>query len=188
MEFFTILSGILIAIGYVSFIRSTLNGSMKPNSATWIVWFFQDGLMAASALAAGIGPSAVMPVVWFLGAAAMLPLSLKYGSKEPFTALEKTCLALSGLGILLWAATGSPLTALVASVTTVNIGGIPTVLKAWREPASESLVGWLLMLGATASVSLAVQTWTFESGFVPVTVGLFQTTIVLPLLSHALRK
>lgn len=188
MEFLTVLSGLLIAIGYVSFVKSTLNGSMKPNSATWIVWFFQDGLMAASALAAGIGPSAVMPVVWFLGAAAMLPLSLKYGSKEPFTALEKTCLALSGFGIVLWGVTGSPLLALVASVSTVTIGGIPTVLKAWRDPASESLVGWLLMLSATASVSLAVQTWTFDSGFVPVTVGLFQLTIVLPLFGHALRK
>lgn len=80
------------------------------------------------------------------------------------------------------------MTALVTSVATVTIGGVPTILKAWQDPESESASGWILMLAATTCVALAIQEWTFESGFVPVTVGIFQTVVLLPLLVHAFRK
>lgn len=183
----TALSGITIAIGYVSFIKGTLRGTMQPNRATWAVWFVQDDLMAASALMAGIGPAAVMPVVWALGATIMLALCMTQGTHEAFTPMEKTCLALSGVGILLWATTGSPLLALVASVSAACIGGIPTVIKAWANPASEPMTGWLLMLTATVFSSLAIQSWTFESGFLPITVGILQISILLPLIPHALK-
>jgi hypothetical protein len=187
VDFFTWMAAFLIAIGYFSFIKGTVQGTMDPHSATWTVWFVQDGLMAASAVAAGIGPAAVLPVVWAIGATIMCPLSYKYGSRDPFTPLERGCLILSGCGVVLWAVTGSPMTALVTSVATVTIGGIPTILKAWRDPESESASGWVLMLAATICVALAIQEWTFESGFVPVTVGIFQTVTLLPLLVHKFR-
>lgn len=184
----TALSGLVTAIGYMSFIKGTLRGTMEPNRATWIVWFVQDGLMAASAVMVGIGPAAVMPVVWWVGAAIMLVLSMTRGAHIPFTRLEKACLGLSGVGILLWATTGSPLLALVASVSSACIGGIPTVIKAWEKPETESMSGWLLMFVATVFSSLAIQHWTFESGFLPIMVGALQISILLPLLANTLKR
>jgi hypothetical protein len=185
-QLFTVLSGLAIAIAYIPFIKGTIQGSVVPNRASWIVWWVQDVLIASSAIIAGVGPAAVMPVIWGLGATMMLILSVTKGTRGAFTALEKACLVLSGLGILLWAATGVPRLALVASVSAVCIGGVPTLVKAWVKPWTETMSGWLLMILGTVFSSLAIQRWTFDSGFLPVAIGLFQLSVTLPLVLYTL--
>jgi len=106
---------------------------------------------------AGVGPAAVMPVIWGLGATMVPILSLTKGTCGAFTGLEKACLILSGLGILLWVTTGAPRLALVASVSALCIGGLPTLVKAWVKPWTQTMSGWLLMFLGTVFSSLAVQ-------------------------------
>lgn len=183
-QLFTVLSGLTIALAYIPFIRGTIRGRVVPNRASWIVWFVQDVLMAASAIMAAVGPAAVMPVVWGLGAGIVLILSLTKGTRGAFTGLEKACLVLSGLGLLLWATTGSPRLALVASVSAACIGGVPTVVKAWAKPWTETMSGWLLMLLGTVFSALAIQEWTFDSGFLPVAIGLLQLSVAVPLVLY----
>jgi len=185
-QLFTAISGLTIAIAYIPFIKGTIRGSVLPNRASWIVWFVQDVLIAASAIMAGAGPAAVMPVVWGLGAAIVLVLSLTKGTRGVFTVLEKACLVLSGLGLFLWATTGSPRLALVASVSAACIGGIPTVVKAWTKPWTEPMSGWLLLILGTVFSALAIQEWTFDSGLLPVAIGLFQLSVAVPLVLHSL--
>jgi hypothetical protein len=185
-QLFTVLSGLAIAIAFIPFIRGTIQGWVVPNRASWIVWFVQDVLIASSAIMAGVGPAAVMPVIWGLGATIMLILSVTKGTRGAFTGLEKASLVLSGLGILLWAITGAPRVALVASVSSVCIGGVPTLVKAWVKPWTETMSGWLLMILGTVFSSLAIQRWTFDSGFLPVVIGLFQLSVTLPLVLYTL--
>ena len=185
-QLFTVLSGLAIAIAFIPFIRGTIQGWVVPNRASWIVWFVQDVLIASSAIMAGVGPAAVMPFIWGLGATIMLILSVTKGTRGVFTGLEKASLVLSGLGILLWAMTGAPRLALVASVSAVCIGGVPTLVKAWVKPWTETMSGWLLMILGTVFSSLAIQRWTFDSGFLPVVIGLFQLSVTLPLVLYTL--
>ena len=185
-QLFTILSGLTIAISYIPFIRGTIRGSVVPNRASWTVWFVQDVLIASSAIMAGAGPAAVMPVIWGLGAATILILSLTKGTRGSFAGLEKACLVLSGLGILLWVTTGAPRVTLVASVSALCIGGVPTVSKAWVKPWTETMSGWLLMILGTVFSALAIERWTFDSGFLPVVIGLFQLSVALPLVLYTL--
>jgi hypothetical protein len=185
-QLFTILSGLAIAIAFIPFIRGTIQGRVVPNRASWIVWFVQDLLIASSAIMAGVGPAAVMPVIWGLGATIMLILSLTKGTRGAFTGLEKVSLVLSGLGILLWAMTGAPRLALVASVSAICIGGVPTLVKAWVKPWTETMSGWLLMILGTVFSALAIQRWTFDSGFLPIVIGLFQLSVTLPLVLYSL--
>ena len=63
-QLFTVLSGLAIVIAFIPFIRGTIQGRVVPNRASWIVWFVQDVLIASSAIMAGVGPAAVMPVIW----------------------------------------------------------------------------------------------------------------------------
>jgi len=187
-QLFIILSGLAIAVGYIDFIKGTIHGTVIPNRASWIVWFVQDCLLATSALFAGIGPAAVMPVVWGSGAAIMLVLCFKKGTHTPFTVLEKACLFLSGLGIILWATSGSPQLAMITGVSASCIGGIPTLMKAWARPETEPMNGWFLMIIGTLFSSLAIKEWTFDSGFLPVTIGIFQFAVFLPLILHTFTK
>ena len=182
------LSGAAIVIAYFYFIHGTLCGPVRPNRATWLVWFVQDDLMAASALMAGVGPAAVMPVVWGSGAGIMFYIAHTRGTRKPFTPTELACMYLSALGIALWATVGSPILALVASVSSSCIAGIPTITKAWVDPKSEPLAGWLLMLTGTVFSAIAIQAWTFESGLIPIACGALQAGIVMLLTPYAIKK
>jgi hypothetical protein len=185
-QLFTILSGVTIALAYIPFIKGTIEGKVVPNRASWIVWFVQDVLIASSAITAGAGPAAVMAVAWGIGAGIVLVLSVSKGTRGAFTALERACLVLSGLGLLLWATTGSARLALVAGVSAAVIGGVPTVVKAWRQPWTEPITGWLLLILGTLFSALAIGQWTFDSGLLPVAIGLFQLSVATPLVLHAL--
>src|SRR2546425_11122099 len=96
---FTVLSGFTIAISYIPFIRGTIQGRVVPNRASWLFWFVPDVLIASSAIMAGAGPAAVMPVIWGLGGKMMLILSLTKGTLGAVSGLEKGLLGLSGAGV-----------------------------------------------------------------------------------------
>src|SRR5256885_14382117 len=132
-------------MSYIPFIRGTIQGRVVPNRASWIVWCVQDVLIASSAIMAGVGPAAVMPVIWGLGATMMLILSLTKGTRGAFTGLEKACLVLSGVGTLLWAMTGSPRLTLVASVSALCIGGGSPVVKNWGRAWGEAVSGRVVL-------------------------------------------
>ena len=182
---FMILSGLVIAIGYFILIKDTIKGLIIPNPTTWFIFFIQDCLMASSAIMVGIGPTLVMPVTWGVGAGIMFFLSLTRGPLNPLTGVEKMCLILSAVGISLWATTGSPLLALIASVSSSCVGSIPTIIKCWLEPWTETPTGWVLMLVGTLFSSMAIQEWTLISGFFLVTVGIFQAVLILPLVLYS---
>ena len=116
----------------------------------------------------------------------MLVLCYTRGESKPYEPIEKICLCLSG-GAFVLSFIAGPLMGLVATVISACIGGGPTLVKAWKDPKSESTVGWVLMLAATATNMCAIEEWTFKSGFLPVMVGTLQISIALPLVAHSLK-
>jgi hypothetical protein len=75
----------------------------------------------------------------------------------------------------------------VASLSAVWLGGVPTIVKAWATPWTETMSGWLLMILGTVFASLAIERWTFDSGFLPIVSALFQSSVALPLVLYTLR-
>jgi len=180
------LSALFLALAYVPFIHGTINGSVIPNRASWIVWFMQDCLITASAVMTGVGEAIVMPVIWLIGTGIVMCLSLKQGTRDSFNTLEKFCMGLSFVGILLSIAMNNPRFALIAGITASCIGGLPTTFKAWAKPWTEPLTGWLLFFAGTILNALAVTTWTFDSGFLIIVAAFFQIILLLPLLYYKL--
>jgi hypothetical protein len=74
----------------------------------------------------------------------------------------------------------------VAGVSAAVIGGLPTVVKAWAKPWTETMSGWLLLILGTVFSSLAIREWTFDSGLLPVVIGLFQLSVAVPLVLYTL--
>jgi len=63
---------------------------------------------------------------------------------------------------------------------------VPTVVKAWVKPWTETMSGWLLMILELSSVLWQFRSGRLDSGFLPVVIGLLQLSVALPLVLYTL--
>ena len=99
-----------------------------------------------------------MTGAWLVGAGGLACLlifvfALFRGEKE-IVLLDKACLVLALIGIVLWAITSNPLTAVILAVIIDGLGFVPTYRKAYKKPKEETLITYLLGgLGFVISIS-----------------------------------
>jgi hypothetical protein len=67
------------------------------------------------------------------------------------------------LGIILWAITDNPNLAILFALLADMLAGVPTLIKSYRHPESESWIAYAIStLGFGISI-LAIQTYNFEN-------------------------
>ncbi|MFH0885184.1 MAG: hypothetical protein V1861_05740 [Candidatus Micrarchaeota archaeon] len=166
-----IIAGIIGFLGFVPYILDTLNHKTKPNKATWIIWAFLGIIIAASYYSAGARASAWLPAAYAVGIIIIAALSLRYG-ENGWTVLDKVCLLGAGAGLGLWAITNDPVFALYLTTIVDAIGALPTIMKAYERPESESRAAWVLFLTADILNLLAISEWTLAMALYPVYVSM----------------
>lgn len=67
------------------------------------------------------------------------------------------------IGIILWAITGNPNLALLFSLLADMLAGIPTLIKSYRLPHSESWIAYAISTFGFGMCFLSVQTYNFEN-------------------------
>lgn len=127
---------VLSLISPIFYTRSMLAGKAKPHRVTrLIVW-----LAAAAGLLGVIhstNRSGIIFAAIFLGRASyLLIMSWIYGVGGS-TRLDKTCLTIGALAVILYFLTGSGLLAVTFGIAADLIGYIPTFIKTWHQPQSE---------------------------------------------------
>ena len=175
--------GVAISLaGGATYIWSTARGVTRPNQVSWFMWavipvpaFVVElksgvGLQSLTTLAAIIDPLIVFVVsfvnekaVWRIGKA------------------DWACGALALAGTAVWATTKVGAIGLAASLGADLTAGIPTFVKSWRQPESESVgvyIGGALGAGVTV---LTVRRFTAPEVAFPlllVVVGLAETLLI----------
>lgn len=149
-------AGVLTLASAVPYIRDMLKGTTRPNVVSWGIWCLVQGIFAAAQLAEGASFSVVLPLaeVGTVGFIALLGL-VGYGYKK-YGKLDIACLVLALLAIVLWQTTGEPLLALWFSVAADVLAAVPTFMKAYKDPKSETLSSYFLV--ALSAVAAALST------------------------------
>ncbi len=80
--------------------------------------------------------------------------------------LDYICAALALLALLLWRYTKQAYVAVIFSILSDLIAGIPTILKLWKHPKTESGIVYITAFFAMSTSLLAAKMWSFsEVGF-----------------------
>jgi hypothetical protein len=146
-----------------AYIRAMFKGRVKPNRITWMMWAIAPLIAVAAAKSTGVGWAA-MPV-FMSGLSPLLIFLASFLTKKAYWKLsmfDYVCGVLSGLALFLWFVTSDPNVAIAFAIATDGLATMPTLIKAWRYPDSESV--WPFITGVFgASSSLAAATlWTFS--------------------------
>lgn len=172
-----LIAGGLFLAAFIPYVILILDGRVRPNRATWIIWTILGFLILASYRS--VGADAIwVAVAGAIGPLVILALSVRYG--EGGTApLDLACLAGTGMGIVAWYLTSNPFVGLVIFLASDWFGSIPTIVKTWREPESESLVAWGLWWLGSVFQFLALSDWELRFSLYPLDFIVAQTIVIL---------
>jgi hypothetical protein len=167
-----IISGLLVPVACYPYVQAIRRRETTPSKSSWIVWTVLSAMAAGAMWHAGElqWQISVVSICNFI----VLYYALKHGTPE-WKAVDVWCLIASFVGCALWVFTRNPVLAIAISMTVTIVGGIPTFVKTWERPESESARAWSVMLlsstlasiGAPLTVAGVLQPYTYlaESAF-----------------------
>lgn len=192
METTTLLSwasGIITALAYLPYILAILEegSTVRPNRASWFVWWVIDATSVAALLAAGAYMAIPMFAAFTIGSTAVLYLSIKRG-EGGFEKLDLTCVSIAAIGIWLWISSGDPVLAIFALMVAAVAGTMPTILKSWRNPLSEDFLTWAIFTSGGFLGVMAIDSASFAAFAPPFNIFFLQVMILTPLALNVWRK
>ncbi|MFN7959173.1 MAG: hypothetical protein U0P46_12740 [Holophagaceae bacterium] len=159
-----IIGAIIGSLGGLYYLCETLLGRAQPNRITWLLWGIFPLIIFVAQRVQGVAG-----VSWASFAAGFTPLLVfaasffnrkAYWKSEP---RDYGLMAAAIVGIILWALTDKPNLALLLSLLADVLASVPTLIKSYRHPHSESWIAYAVSALGFGISFLSIQTYRFES-------------------------
>ncbi len=183
---FAILGACLGFSANLIYAAAAWRGSIVPNRVTWYLWTAipliifcasvseNAGLQSLFSLAAGLGPAVVVFVI----------LVRRRASYWKITRLDVCCGVLSLVALGLWAITRDGDYAISFSLAADLAAAFPTLVKAYKDPSSESATAYLLYMVGAVVVLLATKTLTTASSAFPLYAAILYFSLSFLIISQ----
>lgn len=179
---FVLVGAALSIIGSISYAILTWRGLVRPNRVSWFLWAAAPLIGFAAQLDSGVGVAAVSTLA--IGVGPMIILAASFANTASYwnlTRFDISCGVVSAAALVLWLSFDDPVLAVLTALLADLIGGIPTIVKAWREPGTERSVVYIFCAMNGIIALLALQQWSAAHYAFPVYLvflGLGLTAIV----------
>lgn len=135
------ISALLVFVGVVPYIWQTITGKVRPERASWFVWFALGFIALWGQAVAGGHDSLWLTISQTALTGIVFVLSIFRGVGG-FTKFDLKCLALAALGVVIWRISSQPGIAILGVIFADAMGTIPTARKAYFDPDSEASFSW----------------------------------------------
>ncbi|MDE1825236.1 MAG: hypothetical protein KGH77_03330 [Candidatus Micrarchaeota archaeon] len=164
LEYLVFAGAIAQLVTVFPYVRLMLKGRVKPNRVSWLMWSIAPMIATAAGISKGVG-WAVLPV-FMSGFAPLLILISSFILKNvrwKLSRFDYGCGVLSAFALILWALTSNPNIAIVFAIASDGLAAVPTIMKAWSNPASENMAPFLSGVFSAATAFGAITIWTFSA-------------------------
>jgi hypothetical protein len=157
------------AAGALVYLRDTLRGTTKPNRVTWLLWACAPLLAAGVEFHDGVGLRALPTfMVGFMPVLIFVASFHNAASVWKVRRIDYACGALSVLGTIVWFATQNGILAISAAIAADFLAGVPTLMKSWTHPETETIHSYIGAVVSMVIVLLTITDWTFQEAAFPV--------------------
>lgn len=132
-------SAIVAVAGVLPYYFQIFFKGVKPERASWFIWTVLQLIAFASQKDAGGTDSLWLVIGQLVVTTTVFLIAIPKGVGG-FTKFDLKCLALAGVGIVLWKLANQPALAITFVVFADAMGALPTVRKALKEPETESRI------------------------------------------------
>lgn len=154
------LTGVILLIGFIPYLRDIFRYTTKPERATWLIWLALSIIAFFSQLASGASWSLVLTGADTVIVLLIVLLSIKHGVGG-LTKHDGLYLVAALLGLVAWYFTKQPMVALILVIIVDAIGAYLTIIKTYKMPDSETRFTWIMASIAGILGALAVGSWSF---------------------------
>ncbi len=173
----------------LSYVKDTIQGKTKPNRVSRLLRAIAPMIATGAALSDGIR-RAVLPVFisWF---GPLLVFISSFVNKKAYWKLEKSdyiCWFFSLLALILRYITKNPAIAILFAIISDALAAIPTLIKWWKYPETESPIafaGWLF--NALTSFFALKKFWFTELAF-PIYLVIIDILLMWSIIVWKIRK
>ena len=160
IAYFSILATFL---GYFLYFKSIFAGKTKPNLVSWFLWMLGPFLGVFFQLKAGAGLSALP--VFMAGFGPLLVILFSIAKKNAIWKIGKldmVCGTFSLLALLVYVSTHNLITSILFAIASDALAAIPTVVKAWHYPETESSSVYGVGIISNCLGLLVIRNWVFS--------------------------
>ncbi len=174
----------LTVAAYVPYVRDTLHGKTKPHLYSWLVGCSVATLsFIGQIIDKSAGLAAIATAMVAISCLMIVILSIRYGITKG-TRLDKICLVTCAFLIGFWIFSGDNEISIIL-INLVNIiGFIPTVIKTYKLPQTETLISYELNIVRFTINIFALQTISIVSVTFPLTWLVCNIAFVLMTISR----
>lgn len=149
-------------IGYFFYLKDIFYGKTKPNLVSWFLWLLGPFLGVFFQLKAGAGLS-VVPI-FMAGFGPLLVVIFSIFRKNAYWKLntfDVICGIFSILALILYALTHNLAVSIIFAILSDLFAFIPTYIKGWKNPESETMTVYLAGIFNNALGLLVIKNWSF---------------------------
>ncbi len=139
-----------------------VKGETKPNRISFLLWSLAPLIGVAIAISDGVGLPALP--IFMAGFNPLIIFIASFFTKNGYwklTALDYFCGALSVVALIVWLSVHAPVVAITFAIASDLFAGIPTVIKSWKNPLSESPLLYILSTIGNIVGLLIINDWMF---------------------------
>lgn len=169
LEYLVFIAAFASLVAAFTYIRSMFRGHAKPNRVTWLMWAAAPIIASVAAVSNGVGWAALP--VFMSGFSPLLIFIFSFVVKNGYwklTTFDYGCGVLSALAIVLWLITKEPNIAIVFAIVADGLATVPTLVKAWHYPKTESVGPYIIGLFSAMTAFGAAKIWTFSEYAFPI--------------------
>lgn len=163
MKYLVIFSAAVTLYFTLGYVKATIKGLVLPNKVTWFLWGLAP-MIAFFATLSSAGFSFGQLPVFMAGFTPFLVFGASFINKKSFwkvTAFDFSCGIVSVITLLIWYYTKDPNLAIFLAIVSDGLAALPTLIKAWRHPETESITPFAAGIFTTSVGFTAVGTWNF---------------------------
>lgn len=167
-----IFAGVISLLSNLPYIIDTLRRRTKPQRVTWGIFFILNIIFLLNQSAIGATNSLWLIVSFAISTFVVFCLSIVYGVGG-YGKRDIAILVSALLGVSLWLIFNQPIVSVIMSLVVATLAAIPTLIKAYKNPKSETAVKWLL--GGVAALLTIIS------------VGKMDLVILFPIMSFIIQ-
>ena len=180
---FGILSSLFVLVGALPYLVDIHKGKARPHVLSWLGWAFITALGASAMVADGATWAAA--ILWANTTLCILISGysiIKRVGVWSTGVYDYVFFGLGILGLILWQILDLPIIALVCAITADFCFGLPTIVKTYKNPSTETPFVW-----ATATISgflslFAVKSLVFHEIGYPLFLFIYDGVVLLLVL------
>lgn len=160
-----LLSVVISAAGGYAYVRDTFRGTTKPNRVSWSMWALAPLIGTGAALAAGADSWTVVRT-FMAGFIPLIVFIASFWNRASYwhtTHFDIGCGALSLVALFAWLFLGLPAWAVPIAALGDFFAALPTIVKAWKFPETETGFTYVASLISVLLVLPSIHEWNLQS-------------------------